>query len=113
MLSLQRACDAFLRTWVPWVVLSLSLACAWLWWQDAQPELTQRELTQLERRSAEISARLQERTRAHEQVLGAAAALFETHTKMTRTHWRDFAARLGARNRYPELRPAPTGVTSC
>ena len=95
--------NALRRNWLAWITLALALGGVGLWAGHVHRLSQDRQQAGLERESAALAMKLEERMRSYEQVLHGAAALFQAAPEISRTQWADYARSTRLRERFPGI----------
>ena len=92
-----------MRSPIPWVALSATLALTAAAWFGIEHNRYQEARSQFERRTETAEAAVRARMASYEQVLRSAAALVASDTNVSRREWRDFIGHLGLDERFPGI----------
>jgi len=92
-----------MRSPIPWVALSATLALTAAAWFGIEHSRYQEARSQFERRTETAEAAVRARMASYEQVLRSAAALVASDTNVSRREWRDFIGHLGLDERFPGI----------
>jgi len=92
-----------MRSPIPWVALSATLALTAAAWFGIEHSRYQEARSQFERRTETAEAAVRARMASYEQVLRSAAALVAADTNVSRREWRDFIGHLGLDERFPGI----------
>lgn len=88
---------------LPWLVFVLGLVLTGLYWNDARRLADTRMQMEFEHSFETMLIKVQERIKAHEQVLRSVVALFDSSENVERHEFRTFIAGLHLEKRYPGI----------
>jgi diguanylate cyclase (GGDEF)-like protein len=92
-----------LRSPIPWVALTASLALTAAGWIGLDRSRSSEAKSQFERRTETAEAAIRSRLLAYEQVLRSGAARIASAPSISRQEFRDFIAQLGLDERFPGI----------
>src|SRR5258707_6236350 len=92
-----------MRSPIPWVALSATLALTAAAWFGIEHSRHEESRSQFERRAETAQAAVRARMASYEQVLHSAVALIASDTNVSRREWHDFIAHLGLEERFPGI----------
>jgi len=92
-----------MRSPIPWVALSATLALTAAGWFGIEHSRFEESRSQLERRTETAEAAVRASMAAYEQVLRSAVALIASDTNVSRREWHDFIGHLGLDDRFPGI----------
>ncbi|TSK08515.1 MAG: PAS domain S-box protein [Geobacter sp.] len=90
-------------TFLPYLVMTLSLLMTWFFWRQYDHSLTVRSQTLFSDRTQEIMERFFTKLVDDEQILRGAAGLFNASEDVTRDEWHRYAQSLSLESNYPGL----------
>ena len=92
-----------LRSPLPWVALTATLALSAVGWIGLDRSRSDDARSQFDRRTATAEAAIRSRMLSYEQVLRAGAARIASAPSVSRREYRDFIAQLGLEERFPGI----------
>ena len=92
-----------LRSPIPWVALTATLALSAVGWIGLERSRSDDARSQFDRRTATAEAAIRSRMLSYEQVLRAGAARIASAPSVSRREYRDFIAQLGLEERFPGI----------
>jgi len=92
-----------LRSPIPWVALTATLALSAVGWIGLERSRSEDARSQFDRRTATAEAAIRSRMLSYEQILRAGAARIASAPSVTRREYRDFIAQLGLEERFPGI----------
>ena len=92
-----------MRSPIPWVALSATLALTAAGWFGIEHSRFEESRSQFGRRTETAEAAVRARMAAYEQVLRSAVALIASDTNVSRREWHDFIGHLGLDDRFPGI----------
>ncbi|HBA87800.1 MAG TPA: hybrid sensor histidine kinase/response regulator [Geobacter sp.] len=87
-------------TFLPYLVMTLSLVTTWLFWSQYDQSLAVRSQTAFDDRTQDIANRFFNRMTDDEEILRGAAGLFNASENVTRDEWRRYVASLALGKNY-------------
>jgi diguanylate cyclase (GGDEF)-like protein len=92
-----------MRSPIPWVALSATLALTAAGWFGIEHSRQEESRSQFERRTETAETAVRARMASYEQVLRSAVALIASDTNVSRREWHDFIGHLGLDERFPGI----------
>src|SRR5450631_118208 len=92
-----------LRSPIPWVALTATLALSAVGWIGLERSRSDEARSQFDRRTATAEAAIRSRMLSYEQALRAGAARIASAPSVTRREYRDFITQLGLEERFPGI----------